>query len=425
VAQSLPPEKQPGPITILRDLEPYQRTAFLAAFLGWTLDAFDFFLVTFVVSKIADDFKLSIPVTAFAITIALMFRPLGALIFGAAADRWGRRRPLMFNILFYSLMELLSAFAPNFTVFLVLRALYGIGMGGEWGVGAALALETLPTKARGLASGILQEGYAAGYLLAAVAYFFVFPHLGWRGMFVVGVLPAILVLYIRFRVKESPVWEEGQSRPAAERGNVLQSIGTHPLLYVYAVLLMTAFNFMSHGTQDLYPTFLQKQHGLGVGQTSSVVIVANIGAIIGGTLFGFFSQSLGRRKAILISVAFAALVIPVWLYAPSITLLAVGGFLMQFFVQGAWGVIPVHLNELSPGNVRGSFAGLTYQLGNLLSAGAAQIEAAFAAKFTLPGGGANYAQALSYIALIVFAAVFILTAVGRERRGIELTWEND
>ncbi len=293
------------------------------------------------------------------------------------------------------------------------------------GVGAALALETLPTKARGLASGILQEGYAAGYLLAAVAYFFVFPHLGWRGMFVVGVLPALLVLYIRFRVKESPVWEEGQSRPAAERGNVLQSIGTHPLLYVYAVLLMTAFNFMSHGTQDLYPTFLQKQHGLGVGQTSSVVIVANIGAIIGGTLFGFFSQSLGRRKAILISVAFAALVIPVWLYAPSITLLAVGGFLMQFFVQGAWGVIPVHLNELSPGNVRGSFAGLTYQLGNLLSAGAAQIEAAFAAKFTLPGGGANYAQALSYIALIVFAAVFILTAVGRERRGIELTWEND
>jgi SHS family lactate transporter-like MFS transporter len=425
MAQPSSQAKAPGPLTLLRELEPYQRTAFLAAFLGWTLDAFDFFLVTFVVGRIADEFKMSIPTTAFAITIALMFRPLGALIFGMAADRWGRRRPLMFNIVFYSLMELLSAFAPNFTIFLVLRALYGIGMGGEWGVGAALALESLPTKARGLASGILQEGYATGYLLAAVAYYFVFPHLGWRGMFVVGVLPALLVLYIRFNVKESPVWEGGRRRPIGERGNLFRSIGKQPLLYLYAILLMTAFNFMSHGTQDLYPTFLQKQHGFGVGETSLITIIANVGAILGGTFFGYLSQNFGRKNSILVAVAFGALMVPVWVLSPSAPLLALGGFLMQFFVQGAWGVIPVHLNELSPGNVRGSFAGFTYQLGNLLSAGAAQIEAAFAQNFKLTDGGANYAQALSYIALIVFVSVFVLTAIGRERRGVELSWDNE
>jgi SHS family lactate transporter-like MFS transporter len=298
-------------------------------------------------------------------------------------------------------------------------------MGGEWGVGAALALESLPTRARGLASGILQQGYASGYLLAAVAYFFVFPHLGWRGMFVIGVLPALLVLYIRSQVKESPVWESGQGRPAAERSNIAESIGKQPMLYLYAILLMTAFNFMSHGTQDLYPTFLQKQHGFSVGTTTAVTIIVNIGAIIGGTFFGFISQRIGRKRSILVAVAFAALAVPLWALSPSTPLLALGGFLIQFFVQGAWGIIPVHLNELSPGSVRGSFAGLVYQMGNLLSAGAAQIEATFAAQFKLPDGGANYSQALAYIALIVFASVFVLTAIGKERRGIELTADND
>ncbi|MEO6990189.1 MAG: MFS transporter [Candidatus Baltobacteraceae bacterium] len=409
-------------IDAFRSLTTAQRHVFVACFLGWTLDAFDFFLVTFVVAKIADDFKHTIVQVAFAITITLMFRPLGALIFGIFADRFGRRTPLMVNILLYSIVELLTAFSPNLTVFIVLRAIFGICMGGEWGIGAALTMESLPTRLRGVASGILQEGYAFGYLIAAIAYFLIFPHFGWRGMFIAGAFPALLVLYVRSQVQESPVWLAGKASSLSERGNLWGSFLKQPLLYVYAILLMAAFNFMSHGTQDLYPTFLQKQRELGVGGTTLITIIANVGAIIGGTLFGALSQRIGRRFGILLACLLGACTIPLWVFAPSTALLALGGFLIQFFVQGAWGIIPIHLNELSPGDVRGTFPGFTYQIGNLISAGAAQIEAAFAAsKFKLPNGGADYAHALAVIAIVVFAAVFILTAVGHERRGIELT----
>ncbi|HTJ25515.1 MAG TPA: MFS transporter [Candidatus Limnocylindria bacterium] len=403
----------------LRTLNPSQRRAFIAAFLGWCLDAFDFFLVTFVVFKIAGDFGKAIPEVAFAITITLMMRPVGALIFGVLADRFGRRGPLMISVLAYSLFELLTAAAPTFTIFIVLRALYGIAMGGEWGVGAALALETLPAQARGIASGILQQGYALGYLIAAVVFGALFEHIGWRGMFVVGALPAFLVLYIRSGVEESPAWKAGVAAKTGERANLMSSILRHPLLYIYAILLMASFNFMSHGSQDLYPTFLTKQRGFDPHMTSYIAIIANIGAIIGGTLFGGLSQFIGRRVTILIACVLGAITIPLWVGAPSTAMLALGGFLIQFFVQGAWGVIPAHLNELSPGEVRGTFPGFTYQLGNLISAFSAQWEAAYATKsFPLPGGGANYGHAMSIIMVGVFAGVFILTAIGREKRGV-------
>ena len=407
----------------LRTLTPTQRRAFVAAFLGWCLDAFDFFLVTFVVAKIADDFALTIPTVAFAITISLMFRPLGALIFGMLADRYGRRGPLMVSVLLYSLFELLSGFAPNFTVLVVLRALYGIAMGGEWGVGAALALETLPAEARGIASGIIQQGYATGYLIAALVFGFFFDKIGWRGMFFIGVLPALLVFYIRSGVQESPVWQATRGPKLAERANLLRSIAQNPILYVYAILLMAAFNFMSHGSQDLYPTFLLKQHQFDPGMVRNVTVVMNIGAIIGGTLLGAFSQRIGRRVTILVCCVLGACTIPVWTGAQTAVTLAVGAFIMQFFVQGAWGVIPAHLNELSPGEVRGTFPGFTYQLGNLITAFAAQWEAAYATgHFPLPAPqGADYGHAMSIIMLGVFAAVFMLTAIGRERRGISFT----
>ncbi|HYZ15411.1 MAG TPA: MFS transporter [Candidatus Acidoferrum sp.] len=404
----------------LRTLNAAQRRAFIAAFLGWCLDAFDFFLVTFVVFKIAADFGKAIPEVAFAITITLMMRPVGALIFGVLADKFGRRGPLMISVLAYSVFELLTAAAPNFTIFIVLRALYGIAMGGEWGVGAALALETLPAEARGIASGILQQGYATGYLLAAVVFGALFEFIGWRGMFVIGALPAFLVLYIRSGVEESPAWRAGQSMLApGKRGNLVASFLHQPMLYIYAILLMAAFNFMSHGSQDLYPTFLTKQRGFDPHVTSYVAIVANIGAILGGTLFGGLSQRIGRRLTIMIACVLGAVTIPLWIGAPSTVLLALGGFLIQFFVQGAWGVVPAHLNELSPGDVRGTFPGLTYQLGNLISAFSAQWEAAYATKsFPAPGGGADYGHAMAIIMVGVFAAVFILTAIGRERRGV-------
>ena len=402
----------------LRGLTTVQRRAFIAAFLGWTLDAFDFFLVTFVIATIATDFQKAIPQVALSITLTLAMRPFGALIFGLLADRYGRRWPLMGSVLAYSFIELLTAFSPNFTIFIVLRTLYGIAMGGEWGVGAALALETLPVQVRGIASGILQQGYATGYLIAAIIFGIFFQYIGWRGMFVVGVLPAFLVLYIRSQVQESPAWAQHNAKPLAERKNLWDAFLSQPLLFIYVILLMTAFNFMSHGSQDLYPTFLIKQHGFNPHMTATIAIIANIGAILGGSLLGAVSQSFGRRRTIALCCILGAAAIPLWVGGSTIFLLGLGGFLIQFFVQGAWGVVPAHLNELSPADVRGTFPGFTYQMGNLLSAGAAQIEAAYAATVKLPGGGADYAHALSMIMIIVFAAVFILALVGRERLGI-------
>jgi MFS transporter, SHS family, lactate transporter len=407
-----------NPFAAFASLTAVQRRTFIAAYLGWTLDAFDFFLVVFVVSRVATEFSMSIPTVAFAITVTLALRPLGALIFGRLADRFGRRTPYMINIFIYSLVELLTAFSPNFTTFLILRALYGIAMGGVWGVGAALALEALPTKTRGLFSGILQQGYAAGYLLAAVAYFFVFPHFGWRGMFFIGVLPALLVIYVWKAVPESQVWLEGKEKKLAEV-TIWASFAKQPGLYIYAIVLMAAFNFMSHGSQDLYPTFLQKQRDFGVGTVTLLAIIANIGAIVGGIFFGALSQHFGRRRSISLAAAIGILMIPLWVFAPNVALLAVGAFLLQVFVQGAWGVVPVHLNELSPPEARGTFPGFTYQLGNLISAGAAQMEAAFATHFTTPSGGANYAVALSIIMLVVFVAVALLAWFGYERHSVE------
>ena len=401
-------------------LTPVQWRTFIAAFLGWTLDAFDFFLLTFVVKDISQEFSVSRVTVLFAITLTLMLRPLGALIFGYFADRFGRRGPLMVNILLYSILELLSGFAPTFTVFLVLRGLYGIAMGGEWGVGAALALESIPAERRGFFSGVLQQGYATGFLLAAVAFYFVYPHFGWRAMFFVGAAPALLVLYIRSFVPESDAWKAQKDRKLGETGNLWRSIRRQPGLYIYAIILMAAFNFMSHGSQDLYPTFLRDQHGFNPGQTSSLAIIANVGAICGGTLFGGLSQRFGRRRTIVTAALLGILAIPLWVFAPSVALLAVGAFVLQFFVQGAWGVVPIHLNELSPGAVRGTFPGFTYQLGNLITAYAAQLEASIAKKtFPLPSGEADYAKALAVIMLVVFAAVALITAVGKERHGVD------
>jgi SHS family lactate transporter-like MFS transporter len=409
-----------NPIALARMLTPVQRKTFVAAFLGWTLDAFDFFIVTFVVKDIADEFHQSRVSVLFAITLTLMLRPLGALIFGTIADRFGRRGPLMINILIYSALELLSGFAPNFTIFLFLRALYGIAMGGEWGVGAALALESMPAEARGFFSGVLQEGYATGYLIAAIVFFLVEPHFGWRAMFFVGAAPALLVVYIRSQVPESDAWKAQKTRKKGETGDLARSFARQPLLFIYAIVLMAAFNFMSHGSQDLYPTFLRDQHHFNPGTTTTLAIIANIGAILGGTLFGSISQRIGRRRAIVTAALIGILAIPLWVFAPSTALLALGAFILQFFVQGAWGVIPVHLNELSPGEVRGTFPGFVYQLGNLISAGAAQIEGTFAKNtFPLPNGDADYAKALAVIMLVIFAIVALVTALGKERRGID------
>jgi MFS transporter, SHS family, lactate transporter len=405
-------------LRLLKVLNREQRNTFVACFLGWALDALDFFLVTFVLAPIGQDFGQSIPKVAFAITLTLMMRPVGALIFGWLGDKYGRRIPLMIDIIFYSVMELLTAFAPNFTVFLILRALFGIGMGGEWGLGASLAMESLPTQTRGLFSGILQQGYAVGYLLAALVYWVVFPHFGWRGLFVAGALPAFLVIYIRARVPESPVWQRERARTAPKlRMSIL--IKQHAALFVYAALLMTAFNYMSHGTQDLYATYLQKQRGFDPDETSKIAIIYAFGMICGGMVVGHLSQTWGRRRVIILVAICAMLLIPLWIFAPNTALLIIGGFSIQFMVQGAWGVVPVHLNELSPAAFRGTFPGLAYQLGNFAAAYAAQQQAWFAEHFRSGNGQPNYAPVMALTTAVGLLVIILLAAIGPEKRGKE------
>jgi MFS transporter, SHS family, lactate transporter len=380
-----------------------------ASFLGWTLDAFDFFILVFVVPAVGREFHRSVADIAFTITATLAMRPVGALLFGWIADRYGRRLPLMLDIVFYSIVEFASGLAPNYTSFLILRALYGIGMGGEWGVGTALAMEVVPVARRGIVSGFLQEGYAFGYIFAAAAYYFIFPHLGWRPMFFLGGVPALLVLYIRAKVPESRTWQRNRPAPGA----ILRAIRANFRRFAYLVLLLTVMGLISHGTQDLYPTFLEHERGLSPGKVAGIAVIYNIGAILGGLVFGLWSDTLGRRRAVVIATLLGLMVVPLWLYPSSLILLATGAFIMQFMVQGAWGVMPAHLAELSPPEVRGLFAGLTYHLGVLFAANAAFVEA-------LLGERIGYANALAIVAGSALVMTAIAIALGGERRGASL-----
>ena len=383
--------------------------AVFAGFLGWTLDAFDFFLVVLCLTAIAQEFHRSDKEIAFSITLTLAFRPVGAFIFGLLADRYGRRIPLMLDLVFYSMVEVATGFAHSFTVFLVLRALFGIGMGGEWGVGASLAMEKVPPKLRGLLSGLLQQGYALGYLLAAGCFFFVFPRWGWRPMFFIGGLPALLGLFVRFKVKESEVWQKTRH---SSWGNLGREIVSHWKLFLYLTLLMMMMNFASHGTQDMFPTFLQRFWHMKPPQRAVITAISMVGAIIGGTLVGSLSDRFGRRRAMITSLICAIAVVPLWAYAPSVTLLIVGAFLIQFMVQGAWGIIPAHLSELSPDSVRGFLPGFAYQCGVLLAGFVAYIEATLAEH-------TSYANAMALTAFVVFTLAAIVVALGPEHKGIQ------
>jgi SHS family lactate transporter-like MFS transporter len=410
-----------------RSLTPRQRHAFTAAFLGWSLDAFDFFLLVFCVSAIAADFHARTSAVAEALFLTLAFRPVGAFLFGTLADKFGRRPVLMLNIACYSIFELSCAFAPSLHALLILRALFGIAMGGEWGVGAALAFETLPREGRGFFSGLLQEGYAVGYLIAAAAYaalYKPFTHLvllghvvGWRGLFVVGAAPALLVLYIGLKVEESPVWQEGHRKGAKHTMSAGQGIRRYAVTFIFVILLMTGFNSFSHGTQDLYPTFLEKDHGFSPALTGGVAIVYNFGALLGGVFFGSLSERFGRKRAIIAATLLALPVIPLFAFGHSLYVLATGAFLMQFMVQGAWGAVPAYLTELSPGPVRATFPGLAYQLGNLLASRNAVLQAKAAEHY------GSYGIVLAWTVLIGAIYLAVVTACGREAKGAEMTAE--
>ncbi len=397
-------------LPVIPDLETKvnRRNAVVAGFLGWTLDAFDFFILTFTLAAVAKDFDKSIPEIALTLTASLAMRPVGAIIFGLMADRFGRKGPLMISIAFYSIIEIFSGLAPTYTIFLFLRLLYGIGMGGEWGVGASLVMESVSVKRRGLLSGLLQEGYAFGFLLAAAAYYFVFPHFGWRAMFFVGGLPALLTLFIRSKVKETKAWKTNRMHNWKE---YTAEIKKHSKLFLYLVLLMSMMNLISHGTQDLYPTFLQQQRHFDPHTTAIITIISMVGAILGGLFFGHLSDLYGRKRMMSIAVILAIFIIPVWLLAGGSFWIAAGAFAMQFMVQGAWGIIPAHINELSPGSLRGFFPGFAYQSGVLIASGIVYVEALLAQHL-------SYATSMMILAASVLILGAIVILAGPEAKGI-------
>jgi len=381
--------------------------AVTAGFLGWTLDAFDFFVVVFLVDTLAAQFHVSKAHIVFSITATLATRPLGAIVFGLLADRYGRRIPLMANVVFFSVVELLCGFAPNYTAFLILRTIYGIGMGGEWGVGASLAMEAAPARWRGVLSGILQSGYSIGYLLAAVAARLIEPHFGWRAMFWAGGVPALLALYIRSSVPESEAWKQ---KRAPTTKAILLVVRQYWKSAIYLVMMMTLMMFLSHGTQDLYPDFLRSTHGASGRTVAYIAILYNVGAVIGAIIFGHLSEVVGRRRGMIAALCVSLIAIPAWAFATPMLLITAAAFVMQAGVQGAWGVIPAHLNELSPDQTRGLLPGLAYQLGILIAAPVNNIEYALRSHF-------GYPWALAGFETVNIALLIMVLALGHERKG--------
>ncbi|HTB89912.1 MAG TPA: MFS transporter [Steroidobacteraceae bacterium] len=391
-----------------------QKNVVVAAYLGWTLDAFDFFLMVFMFKDIASTFHVDVKDVAEATFLTLAARPIGAFVFGRLADRFGRKPTLMWNILAFSILEAASGFAPSLATFLALRFLFGIAMGGEWGIGSALTFETIPLRARGIVSGLLQAGYPSGYFVAAVASFFFYDALGWRYMFLLGIAPAILVFFIRMGIEESPAWTE--QRVKKQTLGLWAVLGRDWKLAVYAIVLMTAFNFFSHGSQDAYPNlFLKIQHGFDTKTLSLMTAIANIGAICGGIGFGFLSERIGRRRAIILAALLALPVIPFWAFGSTPLVLGVGAFLMQVSVQGAWGIIPVHLNELSPAEIRATFPGVVYQLGNLIASRNLPIQVKIAEAHQN-----NYGLAMACVIGTVVVVIILLVLWGPERRGVAM-----
>jgi MFS transporter, SHS family, lactate transporter len=386
-----------------------QKHVVAASYLGWTLDAFDFFLMVFVVNDVAKEFGVGHEQIALAITLTLAFRALGAFLFGRLADRFGRRPVLMADIALYSVLGFSTAFAPNLLVFLIIRSLFGIAMGGEWGIGASLTMETVRPESRGFVSGLLQSGYPTGYLFASIVFGLLYTHIGWRGLFMVGLAPSLLVLYIRSHVPESPAFDVKQ----AQSGSVLSVLRRHGKLALYAIVLMTAFNFFSHGTQDLYPTFLKQKFD--PHTVSLISIVYNIGAMLGGLTFGFLSQSFGRRRTIVLAALLSLPMVYLWAYSETAVLLATGAFFVQFFVQGAWGVIPAQLNELSPPEARGTFPGTVYQLGNFIASSNAVLQAWIAKE-----QGGYYPNAFAIVAVSAAVAISVLALIGPEARHVDM-----
>jgi SHS family lactate transporter-like MFS transporter len=384
------------------------RNAVVASILGWTLDSFDYFVVVMALTEIAKEFHRTNAEVALTITITLAFRPVGAFLFGLMADKYGRRKTLIIDVIAFSFLSIASGLAPNFTTFLIVRALFGVAMGGEWGASASLVMEKISPKWRGLVSGVLQQGYTTGGLLASIAYFLIVPYFGWRALFFAGGAPALLALFIRTKVKESEVWERTHGK---ELGQLWDTIRSNLPVFLYLIVFLTFMSFCGHGTDDMYPTFLKTQRGFSPRSAAVITMVANIGALLGGVLVAMMSDRVGRRRSIASGLGLAALVIPLWVFSPNIPMLALGAFFIQFGVHGAWGVVPAHILELVPDQIRGFMPGFAYQCGILLAGSITYLQALF-------GGATSYSNAMAFSALAVFAATALVVSLGPEKKGV-------
>lgn len=395
----------------LRGWTSRQKHAVMASYLGWTLDAMDFFFLIFVLNQIAEEFNTTRTVVALATTLTLAFRPLGAFIFGRLADRYGRRPILMLNIAIYSIFSASTAFVPDLTSFFIVRSLFGIGMGGVWGIGASLSMETINPKARGFVSGLLQSGYCSGYLIASAVFALLFVHVGWRGIFLVGLIPSLLLIpYVYFVVQESPVYHEKPRKPVS----TFRVLRDNWKLSLYAIIMMTAFNFFSHGSQDFYPNYMEHR-GFNPALLGTIAIIYNVGGIIGCWLVASLSQKYGRRRTMIVAALLAIPTILPWAFSPDVMLIIIGTVGINFFVQGCWSVIPAHLNELSPAGARGTFPGTVYQLGNLFASGCLPIQ------IWVQESTGNYGVALACVPLLAAVIISLMLWKGPEAHGVDMT----
>ncbi|KAI9693254.1 MAG: hypothetical protein M1822_005250 [Bathelium mastoideum] len=434
-----PMAKAPNPFRLLAMLNTQQWLFFFVGFIAWSWDAFDFFTVSLTVSDLAKTFNVSNADITWGITLVLMLRSVGSITFGLAADRWGRKWPFIVNNVLFIVLELATGFCNSYHSFLGVRALFGIAMGGLYGNAAATALEDCPEAARGIVSGMLQQGYAFGYLLATVfarGLVNTTSH-GWRPLYWFGATPPVLIIIFRLCLPETKAYRERQAvrEGSGNLGKTFLNEGKvalrkHWLLLIYMVLLMAGFNFMSHGSQDLYPTMLQNQYNFSANAVTVTQVVANLGAMAGGTTVGYCSQIFGRRFSIIfISIIGGALLYP-YCFVTDTKIIA-PAFFEQFCVQGAWGVIPIHLMELSPGSFRTFVVGTSYQLGNLVSSASSTIEATIGERFPLPPKGTTkryeYGKVICIFMGCVFAYTILLTLVGPEYRGrrMEVAYDND
>ncbi|KAK9238913.1 major facilitator superfamily domain-containing protein [Lipomyces kononenkoae] len=434
VSSLRPPSNVPfeNPVRVLAQLNKKQWLFFLVAFAGWTWDAFDFFTVSLTASEIARSLNKTVTDITWGITLVLMLRSVGAVIFGLLSDKYGRKWPFIANCALFVIFELGTGFVQTYNQFLALRALFGIAMGGIYGNCAATALEDCPLHARGIVSGMLQQGYAFGYLLAVIfnRALTTTTSQGWRSLFWFGAAPPILIIIFRLLLPETEAYiaqknMEGLSHKPAFTRMAKASFKSYWHIMIYLVVIMTGFNFMSHGSQDLYPTMLEVQLGFSANRRTVTMCVANLGAIAGGTLFGYASNFVGRRLTIMIACILGGALVYPWTFASNGGIIA-AVFFLQFMVQGAWGVIPIYLSELSPAPLRAFIVGLSYQLGNLASSAASTIEATLGMRFPLdtPAGESiqryDYGKVMAIFMGCVFGFVLIVTFFGPENRSGDL-----